>query len=225
MADVMNSDAKADAYATFRGRRDARRRASDELRATRERLVRGSTLKPEFERELLVMFARNELSAAVTIWALSAIFSLASMFWAPWVQGCLWLVLVILSKVLLLELCRRFIASDCPDAEVPAWRRRFVMAELLSGVTWAGFALVGIESSEPGASSAVFSSHVFIFAALIVLLAIRMTFASTMMSILYAGTIPMTVAVVGRLLLLDDSFYFALASMAVGVHVYFVFLA
>jgi two-component system cell cycle sensor histidine kinase PleC len=52
-----------------------------------------------------------------------------------------------------------------------------------------------------------------------------MTFASTMMSVLYVGTIPMTVAVVGRLLLLNDPFYFALAAMAVGVHLYFIFLA
>jgi two-component system cell cycle sensor histidine kinase PleC len=97
------------------------------------------------------------------------------------------------------------------------------MAELLNGVTWAGFALVGFGAVAPEA--AVFSSHVFIFAALIVLLSIRMTFASMMMGILYAGTIPMTVAVAARLILLNDPFYFALAAMAVGVHVYFIFLA
>src|SRR5690606_5856161 len=71
----------------------------------------------------------------------------------------------------------------------------------------------------------LFSSHVFIFATLIVVLAIRMTFASTVMPILYAGTIPMTIAVAFRLFLLNDPFYFALASMAVGVHIYFVILA
>jgi two-component system cell cycle sensor histidine kinase PleC len=147
------------------------------------------------------------------------------MFWAPWEEGCLWLVLVILSKVLLLELCRRFVASTTTEADVGIWRRRFVMAELLSGLTWAGFALVGISGHEPVASSVAFASHVFIFAALIVLLAIRMTFAATVMSILYAGTVPMTIAVVSRLLLLHDPFYSALATMAVGVHVYFVFLA
>ena len=56
-------------------------------------------------------------------------------------------------------------------------------------------------------------------------LAIRMTFASTVMPILYVGTIPMTIAVVVRLLLLGEFFYLALASMAIGVHVYFIFLA
>ena len=36
------------------------------------------------------------------------------------------------------------------------------------------------------------ASHVFILTSLIVLLAIRMTFASAVMTILYVGTIPMT---------------------------------
>jgi two-component system, cell cycle sensor histidine kinase PleC len=52
-----------------------------------------------------------------------------------------------------------------------------------------------------------------------------MTFASTVLPILYVGTIPMTIAVVFRLLLLGHPFYWAMASMALGVHVYFIFLA
>jgi two-component system, cell cycle sensor histidine kinase PleC len=74
-------------------------------------------------------------------------------------------------------------------------------------------------------SDIVFASHVFIFATLIVVLAIRTMFAATIPAILYAGTVPMTAAVVLRLLLLHDPFYVALASMAVGVHLYFIFLA
>jgi two-component system cell cycle sensor histidine kinase PleC len=220
----MHSDTRAEILARLRARHAAARRANDDLKAARARLARGSTIRPEFEYELLTMFAKNELGAAVTIWALSAIFSLASMFWAPWSQGCLWLLLVILAKVLLLELCRRFVASERGEEEVASWRGKLTAAELLNGFIWAGFALVGI-GADISQGSAVFSSHVFIFAALIVLLAIRMTFASMVMSILYAGTIPMTVAVVGRLALLNDPFYYSLAAMAVGVHVYFVFLA
>ena len=57
------------------------------------------------------------------------------------------------------------------------------------------------------------------------MLAIRTMFAATIPAILYAGTIPMTVAVVVRLLMLNNPFYLALASMAVGIHLYFLFLA
>lgn len=220
----MTSSAKADDISRLRDQRQSRLKVRDDIRNTRELLANQQSTKPEFEYDLLAMFVRNEQSAAATIWALSAIFALASMFWAPKVQACLWLVLVIAAKVLLLELCRRFSALSKDDVDVPLWRRRFVMAELLAGMTWAGFAMLGI-GSDMGATTISFSSHVFLFATLIVVLAIRMTFAAPIMSILYAGTVPMTIAVVGRLLLLNDPFYFALASMAVGVHVYFVFLA
>ena len=102
---------------------------------------------------------------------------------------------------------------------------KLVRAEALSGCAWAGFALVGINLDASQPFDNVFSSHIFLFASLITVLAIRMTFASTMLPILYFGTIPMTVAVVIRLLLLQDLFYMALAAMAVGVQIYFIFLA
>jgi two-component system cell cycle sensor histidine kinase PleC len=190
----------------------------DRVREARARLAQGTDIKPEFAYELLSMFVRNEFGAVATIQLLAVIFALASMFWAPMAEAILWLLMVIAAKVLLLELCRRFLVTPRNEIIVGVWRRRLIMAELIGGLVWAGFALVGA-----GTSNA--SSHVFIFASLIVVLAIRMTFASTVMPILYVGTIPMTIAVVARLMLLNHPFYWAMASMAVGVHVYFIFLA
>jgi two-component system cell cycle sensor histidine kinase PleC len=204
-----------------------RRRASTAtgVKAVRQKLVQGVCIEPEFEHEMTLMFVRNELSAQATILFLAAIFSLASMFWAPWTQAVLWLILVIGTKVLLLELCRRFQSTPAAEVDLPAWRYRLLLAEATNGMAWAGFALVGIDTGPTLAHDYVFSSHVFVFASLIVVLAIRMTFASTVMSILYVGTIPMTLAVIVRLMLVGDYFYLALATMAIGVHVYFVFLA
>jgi two-component system cell cycle sensor histidine kinase PleC len=221
----MDKETRSQILAELRSRHAARKRADGDIKAARHRLTRGGDVKPEFEYDLMAMFARNELSAAVTIWALAAIFSLASMFWAPWAEGCLWLTLVIVSKVVLLELCRRFVAQPRTESELGRWRRKFLLAELFCGLVWAGFALVGINGPPPEAALAVFSSHVFIFASLIVLLAVRMTFTSTMMDLLYVGTIPMTLAVSSRLIMMHEPFYYALATMAVGVHIYFVFLA
>lgn len=221
----MDKQTRSEILADLRKRQAARKGTDEGVRAARLRLTRRSEIKPEFEHELMTMFARNELSAAVTIWALAAIFSLSSMFWAPWAESCVWLLLVITSKVVLLEICRRFVAQARPENDLSPWRRKFILAELFSGIVWAGFALVGIDNATPAAEQAVFSSHVFIFASLIVLLAVRMTFTSTMMSLLYVGTIPMTLAVCLRLVSLHEPFYYALATMAVGVHLYFIFLA
>ncbi|MGD9669960.1 MAG: sensor histidine kinase [Hyphomicrobiaceae bacterium] len=225
MNEQMQDAAITDQPHRSRGRRDERRRASEELRETRQKLAQGSAIKPEFEYEMLSIFVRNELSAAFTITGLSAIFSLASMFWAPVPQAIMWLFVVIGAKVLQLELCRRFQNTSRDEINLRVWRRRLVTSELVSGLAWAGFALVDMGGSSHEVPKLLFSSHVFLFATLIVVLAIRMTFASTVIPILYIGTIPMTLAVVARLLSLNDSFYIALALMAVGVHIYFIFLA
>ena len=197
----------------------------EQFRDTRQRLALGTTLKPEFEYELMMMFVRNELSAQAHMWLLAIIFSLASTFWAPPAHGAIWLVSLIAAKVVLLLACRQLNAMPAAEVSVVKWRRHLVWAEALNGCAWAGFALVGIHLDAQAAFDTVFSSHVFIFASLIVVMAIRMTFASTMMPILYFGTIPMTVAVVIRLVLLEDLFYMALAAMAIGVQIYFMFLA
>lgn len=191
----------------------------------RQRMMHGGTEEPTFAHELNLMFARNELSAQATLLLLAGIFSLASMFWAHWSQALTWLAMVIGAKVLLLECCRRYLATPASEINLTTWRRRLLLAEATNGITWAGFALVGATTGSSMPEAYFFSSHVFVLASLIVILAIRMTLASPLLQILYVGTIPMTIAVVGRLLLQGDAFHLALASMAVGVHVYFVFLA
>ena len=196
--------------------KDARNAVHEGVRAIRARLAQVSG--PEFEYELLAMFVRNELSARVTVPLLAVIFSLASMFWAPVVQASAWLALVISAKFFMIAACRKFLAQPRATVRVEEWRSLFVVLELVSGITWGGMAVVGFGTGDT-------ASHVFMLTSLIVLLAIRMTFASTVMTVLYVGTTPMTVAVVVRLILQGHPFYYAMAAMAIGLHVYFLFLA
>ena len=198
------------------GRRPAGLRTR--IGALRACLSQGGELRPEFEYELLFLFVQNELSARVTVPLLAVLFSLASLFWAPVPQASAWLATVISVKFCMIAACRRFLATPRGALRVAQWRDIFVWHEFACGTAWGGMAVVGL-----GSTDAV--SHVFILTSLIVLLAIRMTFASTVMRILYVGTVPMTLAVVGRLLLQGHAFYVAMAAMAVGLHVYFIFLA
>ena len=148
----------------------SREKASEQLRETRQRLAQGSDVRPEFQYELMAMFVRNELSAKATIKMLAVIFSLASMFWAPMVEAIVWLLSIIFAKVVLLEYCRRFNALSRAEVDLPYWQWRLLLAEFGNGIVWACFALVGFGTSDT-------SSHVFVFASLIVVLAIRMTLA------------------------------------------------
>jgi two-component system cell cycle sensor histidine kinase PleC len=206
-------------------RKSRRTRPDTSYRNVRSELKHSMREKTEFDYELLAMFVRNELAAQWTILLLALIFSLASMFWAPYEQAIGWLIIVIGAKVLLLDVCRRFMAAERDEVPTSVWQRRLFIAEAVGGMAWAGFALVGVGGTGNATPETLFSSHVFLFASLIVIIAIRMTFAATVPANLYVGTIPMTIAVVARLVMLGDFFYMALAAMAVGVHVYFIFLA
>lgn len=196
-----------------------RRAARPDLREARQKLVHGRAVQPEFDYELLAMFARNERQALITIPTLAVISVFALMFWAPNQLGALgWCAMVIATKFFMTEYCRQFLNQSRADVNVLDWRRRMTFLELVSGMSWGGMAMVAATTSDDAA-------HVFVLAALIVLLAIRMTFASSVMSIFYAGTIPMTTAVFARLMLQGDLFHYAMAFMAVGLQLYFVVLA
>jgi two-component system cell cycle sensor histidine kinase PleC len=198
--------------------KDQRGSARQKVREIRARLVHGSFRKPDFDYELLCMFARKELSARVALPLLAVIFALVSTFWAPVLHAAAWLVLVIAIKLVVVAACRSLLSRPRSEVDVARWRRRLLWLELANGIAWGGIAVVGLGTADA-------TGHVFMLACLIVLLAIRMTFASAVMTVLSAGTIPITLAVVARLLAQGDPFYLAMAAIAVGLHVYFIFLA
>jgi two-component system cell cycle sensor histidine kinase PleC len=192
-----------------------RSRAS--IRDARDQLTSGSDVRPEFDYDLLLMFVKNELGSALTIPLLAVLIALAAMFWAPANELFVWLATVLMAKGILLALCRQFSKLPRAGLNLKLWRRKLVAAEFLYGVSWAGVAFVSLSSQDPAAD-------MFSFASIIAVISMRMMFASTVMPIVYAGTIPMTVALVMHFASLDSAFYWAMAGMAVGVHIYFIFL-
>jgi two-component system, cell cycle sensor histidine kinase PleC len=197
----------------------ARGMSQPDIREARARLTQGTTLKPEFEYELLAIFARNELQALITVPTLAVISLFAFLFWAPNNMHAIgWCALVVATKFFMVDTSRKLLATKREDMRVDEWRRRIVLLEFVSGLSWAGMAMVAATTTDTAA-------HMFAMAAMIVLLAIRMTFASTVMSAFYAGTVPMALAVALRLILQGDLFHAALAFMALGIQVYFIVLA
>ncbi len=195
----------------------AQKRTAKSVSDAREKLAFGSRIKPEFEYDLLLMFVKNELGAALTIPLLALLIALTAGLWAPLNELIFWVTSVFIAKGVLLALCRMFTKDPRAEADVVRWRAKLTAAEFLYGVCWAGIALVHFD---PGA----FSAYIFLFASIIVVVAMRVMFASTIMPIVYAGTIPMTLALVLRFVSMEDSFFWAMAAMATGIHLYFVFL-
>jgi two-component system cell cycle sensor histidine kinase PleC len=213
----MSGGASAGAQRAASPALNGKRRSFRSVQEAREKLTYKSAAKPEFDHELLLMFVRNELSAAVTTPLLAIIVAMGAMFWASPRELLLWLGTVFVSKGILISLCWQFIKAPREDATTPAWHAKITAAEFLYGVTWAAVAFISPDTQGEAA-------HTFIFASLLVVISMRMLFASTVMPIVYAGTLPMTVAIVIRFAFLDNPFYWAMAAMAVGVHIYFIWL-
>lgn len=213
----MTSGVAAEARAAASAALDAKRRSSRSVQEAREKLTYRSGRKPEFQYELLAMFVRNELTAVLTTPLLAVIVAMGAMFWAPPSQLLLWLATIFISKGVLIALCRQFLKAPRDDTTVATWQKKITAAEFLYGLSWAGVAFVSTGAQGEAA-------HTFLFATLLVAISMRVLFASTVMPIVYAGTLPITAAIVLRFALLDNPFYWAMAVLAVAVHVYFIWL-
>jgi two-component system cell cycle sensor histidine kinase PleC len=175
--------------------------------------------RPEFNYELLSIFVRSELTASLAIPILAVVVAVGLAPWAPVNALLFWIATIFISKGILIVLCRRFQMLPRKQADCDLWRRYLTAAEFLYGTTWA--AVVFIHFNAQDQRPAFF----FVFAAIMVVVAMRTMFAATVMRILYAGTIPMTTALVVRFLLTDQPFLWTMAVVAVGIHIYMIVLA
>jgi two-component system cell cycle sensor histidine kinase PleC len=176
-------------------------------------------IRPEFNYELLAIFVRSELTASLAIPVLAVVVTVGLLPWAPAQSLLFWLATVFISKGILILLCRRFQMTPRKQINCDLWARYLSAAEFLYGTTWASVVFVHFAAEDQR------SAFFFVFAAIMVVVAMRTMFASTVLRILYAGTIPMTTALVIRFALVEQPFYWAMAAVAVGIHVYLIFLA
>jgi two-component system, cell cycle sensor histidine kinase PleC len=189
------------------------------VKEAREKLVNRSTTKPEFQYELLAIFVKSELTASLAIPILAVVVAVGMTSWAPAEQLLFWLATLFIAKGVLIAVCKRFQSLNRKQANAEQWRRYLAAAELFYGISWASVVFVNINGAEQ------ISGFFFAFAAVMVVIAIRTMFAATVLPILYAGTIPMTAALVLRFIMAGHPFYWAMAAVAVGIHVYLIFLA
>jgi two-component system, cell cycle sensor histidine kinase PleC len=163
------------------------------------------------------MFVRNEAVAALTVPILAIVFAGTMLSWANQQHLFLWLATIFICEGILLALTRQFKKEPRDTVDLAQWRRKLAAAEFLYGVCWAAVAFTPL--TQPGQAA-----YFFLFAALMVVTAIRMLFAASVMPILHAGTIPVTAALCLRFLMTGEIFYWLMAIVAAGIHFYFVFL-
>lgn len=215
----MSVDTVDNAFIERRRKHDRRVAASRRIRDARQKLASTSTTaRPEFHYDLLYMCARNETGAALATPILATIVALASFYWTFSTSIVLWLASVFITESALLMLCRRFLNEQPGETSLATWRTRLTLAAFFNGIAWGAITISIGQYGE-------YTADIIIFATLIVILGIRTMFASTLLSFIYASTIPMTVALVTRFVLADTELNWVMAIMAVCVHAYFIFLS
>ncbi len=218
----MNNEYEPGSYETGKGysrRRNPRnaQRLDPSVREAREKLTHRTDARPEFEHELLYLFAQNSIKASIILPLIAAIVALASLAWTPVNFVSLWLGALFVSSLILILLCHRLISLPRKQVKVHIWRTKIMTAEFLHGLSWGAVALFGLSSGDHRA-------HMFVFVTLSIVTSLRMMLANAALSIVYVGTLPVILALFARFWYLNTPFYWAMASMAVGTYIFFIYL-
>ena len=213
---VQNS---ADKAVLNRQRSDRRRAVSRTLKDVREQLNSDTGTRPQFDFELMLMYAKNRQGASFAMPVFALVMAGALSVPGDHVTAGSWLMVTLCVHALVLFLCSRFEKTARPDAPLRAWRTRFTLAELLHGMTWAGAMVVAPHADAPAAL------EIFEFGAMLVIIAVSTMLSSNLPSAVVASTTPLAAVLALHFGLRGDSLYLAMAIMALGAHVFFLVLA
>ena len=187
------------------------------VQEAREKLTHRTDARPEFEYELLLLFARNSIKASIILPVLATIVALASLVWTPSFYVTIWLTALFFSSLILYYLCNSFIHTPRKKIKVHVWRKKIMLAELAHGISWGAISLFGLTSGDHRA-------HMFVFVTLSIVNSLRMMLANAALSIVYVGTLPIILSLFASFWYQNTPFYWAMASMALGTYIFFIYL-
>ncbi|MHA1157330.1 MAG: sensor histidine kinase [Alphaproteobacteria bacterium] len=202
-----------------RARAERRRSVRQTVNEQRERLGSSSGNPLAYDQELTLTYTRNRLSASYVMPLLVALVAGTSLPWTALWPISVWAAGVITAHVMTTMLCRRYLAIHRDNQAIETWRRRFVAAELVTGIAWAAlFVVTPFSANTPGLDT-------FQFAAMLVVVSATTSLASTVPLAAIAGAAPVTLALVAVFLGHGELFHAALALLALCALIFFLLLS
>ncbi len=171
-----------------------------------------------WQRELLEMFLRNQMTLAPTMPVIALVLSATAMMWNSFGSVFCWFVGVVGCNVLQLYLCRLYFKRVRDDSAQSEWIGMIAASELMQGVFW----VVPLFFFWPETDSA---QGAFLVAAVMAVSAVRFLVVSNFMPVLIAGTGVMTIGVALRCITQHDQVYLSLAGIFITLEVFFLFIA
>lgn len=172
----------------------------------------------EWQRDLLGLFARNQLRVALALPLIALVFAAASLLWTSPAAAGGWLACTLAAQAVQLHLCRHYERSDKTTARMPEWLGMLTASELLYASCWSLPLFLFWQDADD-------LQHIYLIATLMTVVAVRIIIANNFMPIVIAGTGFITLAVVVRCILEATPLYVALGAMAIVVEVFLIQLA
>ena len=195
-------------------RAERRRETVKTVRGARERLMSSSGTTPAFDSEILQSFARTRVSASTALLLLTICVGVTLSFFIHESYIIIWALAVLVTQILMLLVCRRFLSLNVQDAELPQWRRRFVFYDLIYGLYW------GIAPFLPfiaGTSENEIAAGVVLYAVLLIALASATTVSYLIPSAIFVATMPLAISSILFFVLSGHDQIFYIMAAATGV--------
>jgi two-component system cell cycle sensor histidine kinase PleC len=171
-----------------------------------------------WQGELLVMFARNQRRAAFAMPLLAALCATLGLLWVSPFNAFLWCGAVTVAQAIQSALCRSFVH----DAETQMRLRdrigMIAASEFLLGAVWSLQLFLFWEDAS-------IEQRMFMAAAVMGVIPIRIMVAANFMPLVLAGTSVMTAVVVARCAIAGEALYLALGGMAIILEIVLVQIA
>ena len=198
------SDKTAQNTARARHRKDTARAIS----AARETLTSSGGIRPAFDKELTLAYARNNISSALAATSIVIVIALIASFWISYLPAVVWMSMMFIGQVFHLSICRKYIDSDRKSIDLARWRRRFVTSEAVLGVLSASLVVMAPQSDQ--------AFGMFSFATMLIIVAGGTILSSNIPSAMIARVTPITI-VTGIVFALQQGLvYYATAGMAIA---------
>ncbi|MDB5591905.1 MAG: histidine kinase [Enterovirga sp.] len=194
-----------------------RRRLAQDMRAAREKLTSSSGLERTFDYELVRIFAENHGGSTLVVSALAVVIAAVATLWFALPLAACWLGLVLAALGLSFVLSRSFLQRDPDTVDLPEWRNRFALVELVVGLTWA-IAVQALAQIDGGTNG-------FVLFVAVMVAAVTAMLSATIPIAVYLGVAPLGLAVAAVFLTAQNLSTSMLVAMTASALVFFLVLA
>jgi len=171
-----------------------------------------------WERDLLTLFAQNQIKVILALPLFAALFALVTLLWTPLHQSLTWLAAALGCQIIQYCLCRFYLRAKPTKSKFHDWLGIMTASEFLTAACWSTpLFLLWSNASD--------LQHIYVVASLMVMIAARIMISANFMPIIIAGTGLMTFTVALRCLNETGYLYSGLGALAIGCQIFFVMLA